>query len=177
MTPETARQTIEKYLELGTLQGVRVEYEGGEVMYFIQSPLDKIYVGETFTFYDENRPVPSSECYSLPSDGYYENIKSIHPIPLQPKLLEVGTRVKIIGGEHEGKVGEILIAEDRGYKIWVEYKENDWIDCWDVIPESLLVEEEESEVMSAVASVNRNIQVGAATIKALKQAGYKITKE
>jgi hypothetical protein len=134
MTPETAKTKITQLLELGTLQGVKVEYENS-VVTFHRQPMPGEDIAHSLYLADQP-------------------IKSIHPIPLQPKLLEVGTRVKIIGGRMEGAIGTIadyyLEMEQCNsvYRITDTGKVDVWgisflVENYNVIPESLLVEEEE----------------------------------
>jgi hypothetical protein len=169
MTPETAKQTIQAYLDLGTLQGVKVEYDYTERNKMFYQIGDDIFW----------RGVDGGEVFQA-DDSTYTSIKSIEPIPMEPKLLEVGDRVKVI---ETGEKGEITCP------------------VYLVVPESLLVEEEESEaplcqcssVLSAL--IRGEITKEEAAQKVIKhevelakellnagfktsiQAGYKVTKE
>lgn len=136
MTPEQAKTKISQLLELGTLQGVRVEYEAGEHCYISKSIDGSLIYQGDYT------------CAYIKKGNAFQHIKSIHPIPLQPKLLEVGTRVKIIGGVNEGMIGVIEHVNTNGYQIgWLTEEDysrgySEELSFYNVVPESLLVEEE-----------------------------------
>jgi hypothetical protein len=163
-TPEQSKRIITDLLSLGTLKGVKVVYEDITGFFFLTPTGNVIleYGGEVFE--------------STEDDHWYSDIQSIEPIPMEPKLLEVGTRVKIIGGEHEGEVMEIadidegeyfLVNNAKDINFYKDYQEAHY----NVIPESLLVEEEESKA-EKIASI-----IGYRGLRALTQAGYKIVKK
>ena len=141
MTPETAKQKIQALLDLGIFKGVKVEYENGSARFF-QKRIDNIiihyaYGSDSMSYADNDYRCNTNELWS------YSRIKSIEPIPMEPKLLEVGTRVKIIGGDLEGKVG--IVDGHREFTDYVIHLGTEWrvfISIYHVIPESLLVEEE-----------------------------------
>lgn len=168
MKPETARQIVSDLLSLGTLKGVKVVYVYGSEGIFYKWTDGKIV--QTFV---EPRTKEQAIC-SI--DGTtYENIKSIEPIPMEPKLLEVGTRVKIIGGTHQvSKMGEIqdIFTDTLVYEVKVDDIINRFNSpVWNVIPESLLVEEGED--------FEKEMKEDIALMKALERihkAGYQVTK-
>jgi len=113
--------------------------------------------------------VPAPDFIHMAGKDNYEYIKSIHPIPLKPKLLEVGTKVRIIGGVDKGFIGVITNYEDDDYRI-----ESSDGNCsfttsmYHVVPEPLLVEEDENKEAKAI--------LGEFQYNALIQAGYKVIK-
>lgn len=141
MTPEEAKTKIEALLNLGTLQGVRVEYDGSISVMFYKSPVG--YSDGRNIFYEADGVLEWAD----DADEIYQDIKSIHPIPMEPKLLEVGMRVKIVGGELKGKSGKIdeYTADGIWYTITVDGGGRSGAAVYNVIPESLLVEEEEKK--------------------------------
>lgn len=210
MNPETAKQTIQAYLDLGTLQGVKVVSSTGEitrcykidfepalpdvVWYTTKSVQNRTTHPEMFYFTMNPNNIPP----------FLRDITAIHPIPLQPKLLEVGDRVRVIDGEYEGKVG-LITTNNVGEGLYnIDFDDGvfaQWISMFNVVPEYLLVEEEESEAplcqcSSILAALIRGeITDEEATQKIIKhevqlakhvldggfktspQAGYKVVKK
>lgn len=178
MTPETARQTIEAYLELGTLKGVKVEYEDSpthdEAIFYSLDDwiVIKCYCGMM------------KKNISEPMDEDYTNIKSITPIPLEPKLLEVGTKVRVLLGMWSGYDAYIL-GFDGISNYDVGFKADDTeayiqVSIFHVVPvpESLLVEEEKR--FSARKKGDEYVMTPEdfnIMLEAIGQAGYKLTKE
>jgi len=163
MNPQEAKTKIEALLNLGTLKGVKVGYEDGEEIHFIKSPEGKILRG-LFKY-------PSDSYQEAEYDeGHYVEIKSIHPIPLEPKLLEVGTNVEIIGGVADGGYGAIESWNGETYTVlFSETGCRANVAPWHVVPESLLVEEDENKEAKAI--------LGEFQYNALIKAGYKLTKQ
>lgn len=166
MSPQEAKTKIENLLDLGTLRGVRVEYDedDGYSRYFY-----KLLDGRIWSAADE-QCAENSQPRFVDSDEDYQTIKSITPIPLEPKLLEVGTEVQIIGGLEKGKRGTITGFRGHDYVVLVnDNSENLFIEQWSVVPESLLVEEDENKEAKAI--------LGEFQYNTLIKAGYKVTKE
>jgi len=176
MTPQEAKTKIENLLNLGILYGVKVESSKGEITrcYKIDfEPALPDHIWYTGKRVIDRAPYPEMFSFTTnPNDipPFLRDVAAIHPIPLEPKLLEVGTRVKIIGGELKGKVGQI-----EGHREFTDYVINlgvEWrvfVSILHVIPESLLVEENENKEAKAI--------LGEFQYNALIQAGYKLTKE
>ena len=143
MTPETAKQKIQALLDLGTLKGVKVEYESGIIFTFFHDPHGILFMNT-----EDDDPIYAGS-FELIQQGWLNGVKSIEPIPLEPKLLEVGERVKVISGRHKNSVGVILTTYDYEYVLKLDDTRkldgtsvSIYVSIFDVIPESLLVEEE-----------------------------------
>lgn len=170
MTPETAKQKIQALLDLGTLKGVKVEYED---RYKTPTIFYQFHYGKIFlTYLQENETVEIVG--KIPDKYSYEGIKFIESIPLEPKLLEVGTRVKIVDGDLEGKVG--IVNGHREFTDYVIHLGGEWrvfISIYHVIPESLLVEEEKVEFVNVNLPLNTPIILE----RHGEDIGYKLVKE
>jgi hypothetical protein len=170
MNSDKARKVVSDLLSLGTLKGVKITMSSQTAPIYAEKQL----AGPIRFVYLE---YPDQWRYAFD----YENILSIEPIPMEPKLLEVGTRVKIIGGEYEGLFGEIKYVHtpENYYNIHIPESAYSFslIAINNVIPESLLVEEEESEnVIIEHDEIYLNISVKDLQ-QQLEQAGYQVSKK
>lgn len=195
MNPETAKTKITQLLDLGTLQGVKVEYEDGKIHNFLSTPLYPIWVEN-----ENKKHIAKYFAYegAAGQDNIFRNIKSITPIPLQPKLLEDGTKVRVLLGMWGGRDAYILGNDGIGnYKIGFKADDTEvyiYVSIFHVVPapESLLVEEECSHKNVHIEIVSPDTESRAEFIicnscgnninnefleKALNQAGYQVTKE
>lgn len=182
MTPQKAKETIEALLNLGTLKGVEVVYEDNEYTTFITAhPYNN-----DFVYTDKDGWLSYVD-----SLDYYRNIKSIEPIPMELKLLEVGTRVKVIDNHssYYGAVGtiEFVDTDSMEYTLCIDGIAH--FSFYHVIPESLLVEEKKEAIvlteflnegyrMTPEKTYRTSVLVPIEHVEeALEQAGYKIVKE
>jgi len=164
MTPETAKQKIEALLELGTLKGVKVEYEN-EVTTYHRQPM----AGESIEY--------SFHALTLAD----EHIKSIEPIPLEPKLLGPWERVRVISGKHKNRVGVIYGISESEYTLKLDDTSGIiYVSIFHVIPESLLVEEESEPIIefdSKLAPGLKEYKFLSEVEEALEQVGYQVMKK
>lgn len=174
MTPDKARKTIENLLDLGTLKGVKatIEEEEGGVQYevtFFKAPDGK-------TLFQNMKWEVKDPYYYL-----YTYIIKLKPIPLEPKLIDVGTKVRMIKGKYKGEVAKILRnIGDELYDLIQGDSRSFTASSLHFVPESLLVEEEEIDTrwlnLASIVNPSREAAV-TDIIKALEKAGYTLIKE
>jgi len=190
MTPQEAKTKIENLLNLGILYGVKVESSKGEITrcYKIDfEPALPDHIWYTGKRVIDRAPYPEMFSFTTnPNDipPFLRDVAAIHPIPLEPKVLEAGTRVKIIDGQYKNSIGIIRYINSgicTVHLISGEFSANDvLVVIYNVVPESLLVEEEEIEPIITIPEskilFDGNYLLSDVE-EALKQAGYKLTKE
>jgi len=101
----TTYEKIVEYLNLQTLKGVEVEFEDGEKELFIHCDDE----GNLISTYGESLAVRYKK-----DRGDFVSVKTITPIPQYPKVLEVGTKVKIT---ESSKIWEIYSTANGGYRV------------------------------------------------------------
>jgi len=194
MTPQEAKTKIENLLNLGILYGVKVESSKGEITrcYKIDfEPALPDHIWYTGKRVIDRTPYPEMFSFTTnPNDipPFLRDVAAIYPIPLEPKLLEVGTKVEVIGGDYEYHTGVIDMVDEDTHSYLISGIDGEemkhiamWVSSYNVVPESLLVEEEEEDKLLHIRLAHVKDMV--CTVKekdakqALEKAGYKLTKE